>query len=81
MTRSRVFIRREGGEKEEEGSNGDDDDGNDAGEGEEREGAAYLVDASAVNRIFGTIASVKVTTTTNAKASKDNDDKEGPMMG
>ena len=41
MTRSRGFVRREGGEKEEEGSKGDNDDGN-VGEGEEREGAASL---------------------------------------
>ena len=74
-----------GGEKEEEGSKGDNNGGDDdAGEGEEREGAAALEDTSDDDEIYGAIASVQGTTTTNTKAAKDNakdnDGKEGRMV-
>ena len=76
------MIHKEGGgEKEEEGSKGDDDGNNNAGEGEEREGDASLEDASDDNDIYGTIASGQGNTTTNAKAAKYNDDKDGRMVG
>ena len=72
-----------GGEKEEEGSKGDNNNGNvDSGEREEREGDTYLEDASDDHYIYGSIASGQGTTTTNAKDdAKDDDDKEGCMVG
>ena len=50
------------------------------GEGEERERAASLEDASNNNKIYSHIAS-RGTTTTNAKSAKDDDDEEGSMVG
>ena len=51
-----------------------------AEEGEEREGAASLENASNDDKIYGANASGQGNTTTNTKAnSKDNDDKEGRM--
>ena len=75
-------IPKEGGdEKEEEGSKRDYKNGdNDAGEGEEREGAASLEDAFDNNEIYGAIA-YRCTTTTNAKVAKDEDIEEGRMVG
>ena len=72
-----------GGKKEEDGSKGDDDGGNNgAGEGEKREGDASLEDASDNDYIYGAIASGKGTTTTNSKDNaKDDDEKEGRIMG
>ena len=76
-----IIHKEEGGEKEEEGPKrdgyGSDDD---AGEGEEREWAASLEDASDEEKIYGAIAS-RGTTTNNAKAAKDDDYKEGRMVG
>ena len=71
-----------GGEKEEERLKGDDGNGNGGvEEGEEREGAAPLEDASKDNEIYGTIA-YRQSTTTNAKVdSKDDDDREGRTVG
>ena len=72
-----------GGKKEEEGLKIDDNCGNDAGEGEEREGGASLEEASDDDKIYGAIAS-RGTTTTNSKATKapkDDNDKEGHMVG
>ena len=65
MTRSRGFIRREGARRRRR----------DAGDGEEREDAVSLKDASDDNKIYGAIASGQGTTTTNAKSSKDDDDE------
>ena len=78
------MIHKEGGgEKEEEGSKGYVNGGSkDAGEGEEREGDAPLEDASDDDKIYGAIASGQSTTTTNTKYdTKDDDDKEGRMVG
>ena len=70
-----------GGEKEEDGSKGDGNNGNnEAGEGDERVGDASLEEASDNNEIFGAISSWQVTTTTNTKASKEDNDKERRMV-
>ena len=70
-----------GGKREDEGSKGDDDcSDDDAGEGEDREGAECLEDASDVDKIYGAIASGQGNTITNTKADKDNDDEEGRMV-
>ena len=69
-----------GGKKEEEGLKRYDNDGGNTGEGEEREGAKSLEDASNNDEIYNAIAS-RGTTTTNAKAAKDGDDEEGRIMG
>ena len=76
-------IHKEGrSEKEREGSKGDDGGEDDnAREIEEREGAASLEDVSDDNEIYGAIDSGQGTTTTNSKAAKDYDDKEGHIMG
>ena len=78
-------IHKEGrDDKEEEGSKKDEDDGDDdVGEGDEREEAASLEDTSDDDKIYGAIAS-RGTTTTNSKATKapkDDNDKEGHMVG
>ena len=71
-----------GGEKEEEGSKGDYGGDDNAGEGDEREGGAYLEDAFDDDEIYGSIASGQGTTTNNAKNNaKDNDAEEGLMVG
>ena len=48
--------------------------------GEEMEEAASQEDASEDDETYGAIA-YRGTTTTNAKATKDDDDKEGRMVG
>ena len=50
------------------------------GEGEEREGDRSLEYAFKDVDIYGAIAS-RGSTTTNNEAAKDNDDKEGRMVG
>ena len=70
-----------GGEKEEEGSKGYTDGGiDDAGEGEDREGAASLEAYSSNNEIYGAIASGQGTTTKATDDAKDDDDEEGRMV-
>ena len=69
-----------GGEKEEEGSKIYVDGGNDnTEEGEEREGSAFLEDASNDDDIYGAVSS-KGTTITNDKAAKGDNDKERRML-
>ena len=73
-------IHKEGG-GDTEGSKRDDNGGDDnAGEGEEREGATFLEDASDDNKIYGTIDS-RGTTNNNNKSAKDDDNGEGRMVG
>ena len=70
-------------EKEEEGPKRDNkgSDG-DAGEGEETEGSASLEDVSDNDEIDRAIASGQGTTTTNSKDNaKDDNAKEGRMVG
>ena len=69
-------IHKEGGDDKEEGGlkRYDDDGDNNVGEGEDRERAASLEDASDEDKIYGAIAS-RGTTTTNAKSAKDDNDK------
>ena len=79
-------IHKEGGGEKDERSKGDNNGGigdsgeKDTGEVEEREGAAFLEDASENDKIYGAIPS-RNTTTTNTKAAKDSDDEEGRMVG
>ena len=81
INRKGQFWGRRRGKKEGEGSKGGDDgDNNNAGEGEEMEGAIYLEDASYDDDIYSAIASGQGTTTTNAKYAKDDDDEEGRLV-
>ena len=72
-----------GGKKEEEGSKRDNNsNGDDAGEGEKREGDSSLEYAYEYDEIYGAIASGHGNNTTNAKDdAKDNNDGEWRMVG